>query len=491
MFADALRLLEQGESKAAVRLARQASKKLRDPFARAMNLGGVLIDAGAHLRDRRLVAQGRALMESVSVAVPPEYRSSFHYNLGNAYAALSRFERGRGPWRRIATSRAVQEFDESLRVAESSDTRTNLANAFRAQWRLFEALDEYDSVLLQTPEHHQAIGLRAGCLVQLSNWVPGHSALLLAAFRDYDRALQLAGNDVVCASSYRSQRDALASRIRDFPVELVAPSDYQRWIWDSQLALNPCPLCRADTPDVFDLFPLQGHFSAPQRRPSTDVVLDIVNRLCQGYATARWQLYSAVSPSAVLESEHQVYVPTSSGAEFGLTAGLLMSACTGFFSILNNVAYALNVYFTLGMLPKDVTLESVWHESGSRALPQQESSMRRRLNRPDNHGLTALFELTRSLGRGQGRYAPLRELRNGIEHRLVLAHSSSFGDRGALEFVDRSTLEQSAVALGRVSKAAVWYLSAAILHEERRRLSRALRAGEPVGRGQSSSVRRA
>lgn len=474
-----------------MRLARKAFRLSRDPFSAAMSLGGILIDAGAHLRQGRLVAEGRDLIESVSAAVPRQYRAAFHYNLGNGHAAMSRFERGRGPWRRGANARAISELDESLRAEESPGARTNLANAFRLQWRLFEALDEYEAVLLQAPNHHQGIALRAGCLVQLSNWIPDHTALLLAASRDYNRAIDLAGADAVFASRYRERRDALSLRVRDFPLETVAPSDYERWIWDSRLALNPCPICRVDTPDIFDLFPLQGHFSAPRRRPPVDVVLDIVNRLCQGFATARWQLYSASSPGAVREVEHQVYVPTSSGAEFGLTAGLLMSACTGFFSILNNIAYAINVYFRLGLTPQAVTLESIWHRSGARTLPQLESAMRSRLNRPNNHGLTALFELTRSLERGQGRYAHLRELRHGIEHRLVLARSTSSGEQGELTLVDRSTLEHSAIELGRIAKAAVWYLSAAFLHEERRRVRRALGAGEQIGRRESPSVRRA
>ncbi|MBX3132436.1 MAG: hypothetical protein KF689_03465 [Gemmatimonadaceae bacterium] len=485
-------MLSIGESRSAVRLARQTSRLVEDPFSAAMSLGGILIDAGAQLGNRRLVAEGRALIESVGDDVPSEYRAAYHYNLGNGYAETARFERGRGPWRRIANSRAISELDESLRSKESPDTRTNLATSFRLQWRLFEALDEYETVLLQVPNHHQSVAMRAGCLVQLSHWLPQHAALLLAAYQDYDRAVELAGADIVFADSYRKHRDALARHVRHFPLETVTPSDYQKWIWSSRLALNPCPLCRVDTPAVFDLFPLQGHFSAPRRSVPVDLVLDMVNRLCQGYATARWHLYAAVSKHAVRESEHQVYVPTGSGAEFGLSSGLLMSACTAFFSLLNNVAYAVNVYFRLGLAPQAVTLESIWHrKDGARSLPSTESDMRRRLYRTDNHGLTALFELTRSLERGKGRYSHLRELRHGIEHRLVLSHSSVPGAKSELTLVDRSTLEESAFALGRVAKAAVWYFSAAVLHEERRRARRAALAGEQIRHGTSPSVRRA
>jgi tetratricopeptide (TPR) repeat protein len=482
--------VRHGRGADAIRLARRASAATSDPFTAALNLGGILIDGGTDEKDPRLVREGVRRLVGVAGHVRPGAEAVYHYNLGNGYSALAHWERGSGPGTRPSLDLAISNLDESLQHSEFPDARTNLANTLMQQGRPVEALDEYEIVLGSNTNHHQALANRGRALIEMKRWLPDHGALLSAALADHRRALDLAVNEPVFAASYQRLIAWLEPQVTPFEPTRKEPTAYEAWIWGNRLALNPCPVCRVDTPDCFDLYPLAGRLAAKRRIPPESVVLDIVNRLCQAFATARWVLYSANQESSA--GDHQVFVPSENRSRFGLSSGLLMSACTGFYSVLNNTAFALDSYFRLHMNPQAVSLSTVWYKTPrSKGSPISRADIRPRLLTPPNPGLTALYGLSRSLERGKGRYFHLRDLRNSIEHHIVVVTTAPSGMNSYFRSVNTLELSTKAIQLGRVAKAAIWYFAAAVYHAEGFRARRATKSGIPVVFGRGPSVRRA
>ena len=147
---------------------------------------------------------------------------------------------------------------------------------------------------------------RASSLCGIYHWVEGHTAILAAALSDIEHAVKLSQNEPVFQSSYKKTLADLRKHVSSLSVSPQTSLRRDvRWIWESRLALNPCPLCRQESPEAFDLFPLAARLEGVHRKPEVDVVLDLVNSLCRNYATARWVLYKAVADPP-LESDHVI-----------------------------------------------------------------------------------------------------------------------------------------------------------------------------------------
>lgn len=488
LMRDAQQHLKVGHAREAILSARAAGRLTRDQGG-GINLGGILIDAGSQLRSSRLVREGIALTSGVLAGAPPRALPALHYNLGNGYGALAQHQRGRGPGTRPALSLCISWLDESLKQRPFLNARTNLANALAQEQRLIEALDEYSVVLTEQPSHHQALAQRGHALMSLYRWIPRHRGLLSAALDDHLRAIDLAADEPLFQRSYQRVIDFLRQRTAPAEISSVDPSPYAKWIWNNRLNLNPCPLCRLDTPEAFDIFPLGGWLRSPRRRPTEGELLELINALCQSFATARWTLYQALSRPPE-EAEHLVMVPASPPAIHSLTCGLLMAAASGFYALLNQVAFSMNIYFQLNRPPQAIWLSTIWcRSSRANAFPTTRSAIQRRLLSPPNPGLTALYGMTRSLERAYGRYYPLRELRNSIEHQVVVALSEP-ARVGGLVGVHIDALKRSALDLGRLAKAALWYLATACSWDERHRARRAALRGHLITPGLAPHTRR-
>ena len=481
--------LRRGEPSAAVRTARSLARAISDPVVRAINVGGLLIDAGSDLGNTRFIREGVNELERVSAQLTEANSWSYHFNLGNGFSMLGHRQRGQSPGTRPALGKAISHLDEALKRNPVSDVRANLGRVLVGQGRLLEALDEFEAILEAAPNHHQALANRALCLCGIYPWVGGHTAILAAALSDIEKAIELAGDEPVFQAKYRNISDDLSKRVS--PLAVVPETSTRRdvhWIWESRLALNPCPLCRLDSPDAFDLFPLAGRLVGGIRHPEVDVVLDMVNCLCRNYATARWTLFKALADRSI-ESDHVIMLQGSESARHELQVGLLMSAASGFYALLGQIAFSLNSYFRLGHNTRQVTFETVWGRPGTRGLPQSRSSLHPALQRRPSPALAALYWLAQSFAHGLGRYTDLRKLRNSMEHHVLCAFDVPTNSKYYFS-TDRGHLEESTLRLGRIARAALWYFGGAVLDGERERAYRAIRRGQRVSKGTRGTVRR-
>ena len=489
LSATAIEQLRCGRPAEAVRTARKVSRLIEDPVVRAINVGGILIDAGADLKKVRLVKEAVAELERVSEEVTGPNRPAYHYNLGNGYSTLGHRQNGLGPGTRPALVNAISHLDAALKYNPTPDVRANLAGALLAQGRWIEAFDESDAVIEEYPTHHQTLARRASSLQGIYNWTNGHTAILAAALSDLENAIELSEDEPVFQTSYKKAYIDLRKRVS--PLQIKSKTSLcrdVRWIWHSRLALNPCPLCRQESPEAFDLFPLAGRLEGGFRKPEVDVVLDLFNGLSRNYATARWILYKAVEHPPI-ESDHVVTIEGNPNAHHELSVGLLMSAASGFYALLGQIAFALNSYYRLGHEARNVTFDNVWGQPGGRSLPRDRNSLHPALRRRSVPALAALYWLARSFTHGLGRYVDLRNLRNSIEHHVVCVFDAPVESPYYIALTRRQ-LEESTIRLGQIARAAIWYFGGAVLYGEQERARRQIRRGQKITKGTRGEVRR-
>lgn len=485
----------QGEHSAAVEEARRVHRLFSSPSADAA-LAGILVDVADFTRNLKLAREGKTIMERLPQKFIDAYPADYHYNLGNAFSNIGHYQRSRGAARRPAIAEAVSHYDQALQFADRPNTRANLANALLAQGRYIEALDELDSLLDAEPRHYNAHGYRGASFLGIDIWLNHtHAGIRQAALRSYRKAVEFAKDDPVVAQHFARYVSQLESRVSLLPDLEQKPmrSDAQ-WFWSRRLALNPCPICMLDSPDAFDLFPLPGVLTAPRRRPPTKDLFVVLNAILGTFGTARWQLWSAESPESSLPPDHIIQHTGSGGALVDLKIGLKMSAFAGFYRVLGQIASALNNCLALKHSPEQVTFNNVWGKPRVRGFPKTAEELNPGIRRRSNDPLSALYYLAASLELGLGRYRHLRILRNQIEHRLAAPFVSP--QRGTTrkhpyyEPIVVADLSRDVYVVGRLARAAIWYLCATLFVEERRRVRAAQRAGHVISGSTGTPVAR-
>ena len=491
-FEKACQLLVQGDCTAAVAEARRVHRRTQGATS-DWALASVLINASDFTRKLKLAREGKKILEGLPSKLIEANADQYYYNLGIACASIGRHEKGVGAARRPSFAAAVSHYDQSLQSSAHPDTRANLANALLAQGRYIEALDELDDLLASQPQHYNAWGYRGTAFLGIDGWLNNsHAGILQAALLSYRKAVEFAKNDPIVAQTFARRARQLEARVRP-PADLEqAPMrDDVDWIWRNRLALNPCPICKMDSPDAFDLYPLPGVLKSPKRRPPTDDLFVVVNSILATFGTARWQLWAADSPDVPLPTDHIIQHTGTAGCLVDLRLGLRMAAMTGFYRVLGQVASALNNCLSLKHAPHRVKFDNVWGRPGSHGLPSTPAQLNPGIRRRRNAPLSALYYLSASLEQGRGRYQHLRVLRNDIEHQLAAPFSQREATR--TRYYKPFTpveLSRDVYTIGRLARSAIWYLCAAFLSEERRRVHSAQRAGHILGKGSQTPVAR-
>jgi len=198
-------LIAMGRWHEAVRVARAILREDPNTWRSAVNAGGLMIEAAPEIARRDLLRAAVMRIESELANVPEEFKQVAHYNLGNGYLALGQKERGKGPATRPSISQAITHLDEALSIGAEPNIRINLANALSSQGRTVEALVEYNQIIKQHPEWHEARSNRALALEKAFNCIQPHRGLIEVAVTDMRCALGLAAGDSVRERQYRSK----------------------------------------------------------------------------------------------------------------------------------------------------------------------------------------------------------------------------------------------------------------------------------------------
>lgn len=483
-FKDAASLITVGEPEEAVRIARRICRRGRQGPGYRHNLAAILIDAGVAVGRSRWIREGRKLLEGLRDDASRAGRlASFEYNVGNAWAALSRTERRGSTASRQAQHEAISALARSVEIDGSrADPAINLGSLLLEQGRVIEAIDLFTDII-ETASHHPMARLkRAVALEFLFRTVRSTKALLEAALADAEAALSLTDPYPEYRRACEEVVTSLAPRVAE-KREHGIPTDARpetAWIWDARLALNPCPRCRTHAPASFDTFVLDGFLEAPRRRPPVAILVEIVNSWHRTFSSARWSLMQAVGILGELPTNHVVNLQGVDGAHADLATGILLSAVAGFHALFDQVAWGLNAYLHLGHSRRDATLFNIWRPAGSKPLAGHRLPVLRgefhHAFRSQPGPTAALYGLARSLKDSDGLYRALRDLRNAATHHVVVVSDPPLRSPYVAP-LSRRALEQDAISLGRLAKAALWYGGATIQWYEFQRARKAARKG--------------
>jgi len=498
-YSNANRLMSQGKYIEALELASQ----IKSPALRA----AVLIDAGYPLGKSSAVRNGiAAAMEALS----PDSQARQHfspaslwYNLANGHYALFML-------RRAHTARPlVSPNDGNARSAKQAYRQamahlrnepgtfktqvwTNLGNCLSHFGRGMEAIDCYREALREEP----ANGMAAGNLgVELL-----HAADITGRYRhDYMLAarvhlvaalgptmhLRYGGQDAV-----RGFVDAL-SKVEEFfsmhkrevrPTRPAAPPSrrkstlqYIRFCQEHSLFLSAWAGDARDLPARSDEVSLGPIVTSLDDNSTVPELLRILNEIKESFATARYLAFLALSAQPQLSDASALtryFQLPALEALYGTPLGMLKSAYSQAFDVLDKVARLVNVYFQIG-----VRTDSFWRVFATRQSLGKTQEIRW-IARPAiaasyNFSLYALADLAIDYYDAQLTDLPaIDKRRNRMTHDYLLVlprHADDSHDDAAIMLGD---LIDGTLRTLRLAKYSVLYCVSAIYIAEARKQRR-------------------
>ncbi|MEN5095542.1 LA2681 family HEPN domain-containing protein [Stenotrophomonas sp. TWI1409] len=432
------------------------------------------------------------------------------YLRANAFSCLAKTEKVRQSWAweeplrqkellalsRSASHPGFQELDRLRRC----QILTNQANQLNTTGRTIDAIELWSKALSIIPRFAMASG-NLGCgLLTYAKMVsdPGQRSTL--ALHAFDALTAATSKDAVLDSEglepaleyFAGKADQL-SRMCDIPAireirrrqvpenrQSNAERSYRNWCLQRGLFLNPLNDL-GDLPDAgvdeLMLPPLterigeraEGHLPPP--------IVGFFNQLKQEYVSARFMLYEGATSSRVHFSDKGVsLVDTLDYPLHSLATERVRTAFRVGYSLLDKVAFLVDLYWNLGKVPHSISFRNVWMvEGGRRLLPQLEAR--------ENLPLRGLFWLSKELfddeiqGTTAADARDLQRIRNALEHTYLRVYEGwtrpfPIGHEAAPDVgfsIGSDELEAKAVRVTKMARSALIYVSLAIGVEERRK----------------------
>jgi len=465
------------------------------------NVGAILIDIGNYTENTLLVRQGVDLTRQ-AIALRPSDRLT--YNLANGLLELLP-----GTPESFVTVRFDPDMAEVCSLyyeaidrieGAKPEPRFNFASALLRAGRAIEGFDLVQDTLAEYPEHGRGWSTLGGMLWGIWAFYGRYPDLLQDAISAYKAALTFEADDQPfrerCEAQIAKAQGHL-SEIRKQPHSKLLESsrtpssllvDRSPWddnlgtfIWRSGLALNLCSGCRTESPTAYDRYPLHGILSDPSKESESLLGPAEVNVLIQGFTGARALLWlsraSAGAPVEVLSWPVE-------GLAFSRRSMFLTSAFREAYGVLDRIAVLLNS--RLKVHADEPYFDKLFFEKRNKQLSFIASTAW-----PESVGLRALMYLSASFERDSGRFKELRDLRNKLQHSIVLSGSVAPSAAWPWRGVTDEELERATFQLLRLTRAAVIYCCECLRAAEAAKLEDAKARGIIVVPTQNDGVTRA
>lgn len=421
----AWRLISDGDPAGALAVARAvvADTGAVHPIVR-VNCAGVLIDAGERLDNESAIRDGIAILDALrdDATFPEAHRDDLRYNFANGKSALIHMAHRRvdEPDEQVRDLSAEEEvvaiyYDASDALRRATPEQViNCAAMLRLQGRIHEAIDLLDHVLRRDQSHPNAHMQMADMLWSALHAVRWRDdlaeALLVPALVHYARAavgFDKASEPEFAASTRRSagRCRALADRVLKGHVdERIAEIGDRVLGADRRFGapLGLSLLARSPYRDEDDPWLVED-----LRADLRDICVDAAG----AFAVGRDQLLRARRPS--------LNMPRWGAATPDAAVQLRHSAVRQCGSVLDKVAWLINSAFDAGLSERECAFAVLFWEptkKGTKASTGTSRAIRGKLARR-NPGLRALAGLACAFDAERGVYAPLKRLRNAVEHR--------------------------------------------------------------------------
>lgn len=464
-FSEIQDLMMAGDAPAAEAAAREWLAARGDNPTVVGNVGGVLIDIGQDTGSSNLVEEGIALTRRALEQTPV---TQFKFNLANGLSASHpatpedavsvRFE----PRIAECTSLYYEAIDESSGKPEA---RFNLVSALAGAGRAVEAVDLARETLADHPLHGPGWASLGDALWSVWSFYGRFPGLLqdtLAAYRNalelelVDRPFRAHVGDCISrvsgllaageirTHSHRAGADGGPSGLLLPPVA-TWDSGLPAFVCTTDLGLNLCSGCRAETSSGYDRFPLGGVLIEPGKGDEVQVRLAGVNLVIQGFMGARALLWLSRADEA---REVEITSWPVAGLAFTRRTAFLNAAFREAYGVLDRISALLAARLGIDGRP---SFAKLFFEKSHGQL-----SFRNSNPWPDSVGLRALLYLSASFETGKGRFNGLRELRNDLQHSLVLPGRLD-ANPSTWRTIQVDELESETVRMLRLTRAATLY----------------------------------
>ena len=441
-----------------------------DAANRAVLAGGILIDAGSHLKDIVAVQQGTALFRDLHARWAT---ASTAYNLANGIYASATLS-GEPCWSpaQCRMRREARSLYSTAAADEGHRSRalTNLANVLRMSHRRLEAYDAYATALETDPQNPIASSGIARLLSEIVDLRLGPETLHGLAAR------YLAQTDANDAAIARYAGTHAATNIRELVKHARAkplrrrrrPQGYAGFIWEHRLALSYAMELFNPARSFWDDLGLIS-ITEPIDKDGADPppVFAMWNSLKADYAAARWLAFQANEGM----NETANYEDTLDYANYGVNQSVAVLAQRAAIDVLDKIAAFASEYLGLEGDARRVYFWSRWQTPSKQekgawewqpAIAEEISA--------GNPGVLALGELASDLT-GDGYLSSHRRLRHKGTHLFVVLHDILPHTPRPSPFIEhhqQSDFEQTTIKTLQMCRAALTYTREMVLWRERR-----------------------
>jgi tetratricopeptide (TPR) repeat protein len=473
-----------------------------DDPALQFNKLGFLVDIGFGLGDQALVRQALDIGEHN--LKDPRYAaddSDIHYNLANGYFCQYRLAESRFGIAGIPQSDNLQIAKLHLRNAlkphdESrpdfwKQALVNYGNCLDLLGRGVEALDAYDAAIAIDEHFSMAIANRAEALRLFAD-ISGEyrGAIYLEAYQaiesiiDNQDLISIGGLGArkLCEDKLQSIASLFQDK-RDLAKKLVHPKYstadlsafeeyYLAFCTKERLFLNfhlhdtQCESAITDPIFISLITPIEDEDTFYRLAKS-------INQIKEDYAVARLLLVQSQFKREDFSniSRRTTFVNSSDNARFDLYSGLLKSAFTETYNILDKIAVFINDYYRLGLPIRYVYFTSMWQKDGKKKDGRIEGGkIRNEVLESKNISLYALYDIFQDFTSGY--YEHLKTIRDASTHRTLVIYdlAAADSDKGSdKDSIGYDTMLGETISLLRLAKSSIIYLINCVNIEENRK----------------------
>lgn len=462
---------------------------------------GTLIDTGFDRHDPSGVEKGIRIAENQQTESYEDFwLAALYYYIANGWASLQRLRNPTGPDIRFELEseeieKEIMYLRKALLLAEKARNRnllaqilTNLGNAMNHVGRFVEAVYYWQRAISIVPGFGMAVGNLGFGLAHYARVLYDEGHRFIFCKFAYKYLLEGAISKEVykqAKKSFLETAKVLADRyghenlIAD--VDLTSFSlgrskhekDYRGWCIRKSLFINPL------NDFVHANIVSNDSFSLPNITDGLDdppLYHTIYNQLKQEYATARFLLFEGSKEGTPHFSDKgNLQVDTLDYAVYSFNTEKIKIAFRLCYSLFDKIAYLLNDYLDVGLQPNEVNFRRVWYEKGNKKPAQ----LHPKLMESQNWALRGLYWLSKDLIIKEGDFSSailpessqLVSLRNFIEHKsfMVVDMGTKELIHDGLTFkITRDDLIEKTLALMKMGRAAMMYLSFAIHIEEQK-----------------------
>lgn len=466
------------------------------------NKPGFLVDIGFGLHDQDLVRQALDIGErNLEDPKYSAYDSDIHYNLANGYVCLYELgERTLGR-RRIPQSANLQKakghFRDALESGDesASDVRkrifVNYGNCLDMLGRGVEAFDAYDAAIAIDEHFSMAIGNRAKALRFFAD-ISGkyREAVYIEAYQAIKSIIDnrdlIAIGGLSARKSFEDELERIASHFKDrsdLTKTLVHPKYsstnlssfevyYLAFCTKEKLFLNfhvhdtQCESAISDPIFISLITPIEDDDTFYRLAKN-------INQIKEDYAVARLLLVQSQFKREDFSniSRRTTFVNTSDNARFDLYSGLLKSAFTEAYNILDKIAVFINDYYGLGLSIRYVYFTSIWQRGGKKKDGRIEGGkIRDEVLESDNISLYALYDIFQDFNAGY--YEHLKTIRDASTHRTLVIYDPAVADsdKGSdKDSISYDMMLRETTNLLKLAKSSIIYLINCVYTEENRK----------------------